>query len=347
MTERLHTETLADALPVAAESLAGDVSMWNPPTPPRTPREALEAAIAAAIELLDSAEMQDIDLEDVGDFEPEGDAEPSLGAPEHHPSQPPVYRYAARVSRGPEDDQSDWAAGDRAAERDECEGPEDDLEPSLGSIGSYSPSAIPQTYWAHTACDEHGRAYADEAEKEDEHGGDINDEGEAMLGSTAAMNQERAWSPGGLFCGHPTCEDEPSLGWSDSRGHPKPVPFGGLDDREQNADDEGEPDWFTGELEEDGHFLHCGGGDLPCLDQSVEGASNVMAADGRSVDFGTPEAAIAREQFAMRNAAARFTAIVARVRQAGEPQPEPLPGVVDIIGPAELAGELVRITPLR
>jgi hypothetical protein len=43
----------------------------------------------------------------------------------------------------------------------------------------------------------------------------------------------------------------------------------------------------------------------------------------------------------------RFSEVVVRIRAAGEPPPEPLPGVVDIIGPAELAGERVRITPVR
>jgi hypothetical protein len=176
----------------------------------------------------------------------------------------------------------------------------DESEPSLGSIGSCYSQSIPQTDWGH-GCDD----------AEDEHDGAEPDEdaSDATLGATHALNQEIAWTPGGRlrWGSHPTCESEPSLGWSIERGHPEPVAFGGNDDREQDVGDEGEADSSTGELEEDGHFLHCGGGDLPCLDQTVE--------------IGGAAHELAREQAAMRAAAKRLAVIVARVRAAGDTLP--------------------------
>jgi hypothetical protein len=301
MTEAtFDPERLASARPVAAESLVGDVTMWNPPTAPRTPREALEAAIAMAIDLLDSAEMLDFDVEDGADLEPETDTEPSLGAPERHPSRPPIYRRRLVVSRGPEDDQTEWAAGDRAADGDDREESADEHEPSLGSIGSCYEQTIPQTAWA-TGIHNDGEG--------DEHDGAEPDEdaSDATLGATHALNQEIAWARSGavLWGSHPCGEDEASLGWSDGRGHPMAVPFGGLDDREEQHDRE----WDLAEMgiaDSDALSIELseGGGATPCLDQRVEigGAAHEMA----------------REQAAMRNAAARLGEVVARVRKAGD-----------------------------
>jgi hypothetical protein len=324
MTEdTFDPKAVANARPVAPESLAGDASLWNPPTPPRTPREALEAAISAAIDLLDSAEMLDFDLEDGGDTEPDADEEPSLGAPEHHPSQPAVYRYAARVSRGPEDDQSDWAAGDRAVDGDDREESGDEHEPSLGSIGSCGSVYASQTSWA-TGLDN---------DAEEEHSGAEPDEdaSDATLGATHALNQEIAWAAGGavLWGSHPTCEEELSFGWSEGRGHPEPVPFGGNYDGEEQHDG-CEPEDHIADHDGLSIELSEGGSPTPCLDQRVEigGAAHELAC----------------EQAAMHAAATRLSEVVVRIRAAGEAEPEPLPGVVDIIGPASLSGEMATIT---
>lgn len=148
----LGPEQLADVRQVPAESLVGDVSLWNPPTPPRTPREALEAAIAAAIDLLDLAEP-DPDLEpDLAgsnnghypiDVEgPDVDLEPALGAPE-------IINQEHAWKRG---------------------GPDHADEPSLGSIGSCYGQSIPQTDWAGGGVldleDEHDGCEPDEADEE-------------------------------------------------------------------------------------------------------------------------------------------------------------------------------------
>lgn len=137
----------------------------------------------------------------------------------------------------------------------------------------------------------------DECEQENEHGAD-DDEGEPMLGSTAAFNQEIAWAPGGRWASHPTGEDEPSLGWSHGRGHPEAVAFGGNDDREDEHVGR-EPDERALSVE-----LGEGGGLTPTLDQSVQGLNPYDGA----------ERAIAREQRAMAETATRFEAIVQRLR---------------------------------
>jgi hypothetical protein len=284
----------------------------------------LAGAVQAGIDLLDALEAAQEGLEDDEREGPDVDLEPSLGAPERHPSQPPVFnRYGPFVSRHVNDKQTEWAAGDRGADGD-------DREPSLGSIGSCYGQTIPQTAWA-TGIHNDGEG--------DEHDGAEPDEdaSDATLGATHALNQEIAWAAGGavLWSSHPTCEGEPSLGWSDGRGHPEPVPFGGLDDREEQHDRESDmAEWGIADGAALAIELSEGGGDLPCLDQSVE---------GRNV-YGAAERAIADEQYAMRSAVTRLSEIVVRIRAAGEPRPDPLPGIVEIVGPAALAGEFARIT---
>jgi hypothetical protein len=294
----------------------------------------LAGAVQAGIDLLDAMEAAQDGLEDDEREGTDVDLEPSLGAPERHPSLPPGFnRYGPFVSRHVNDKQTEWAAGDRGVDGD-------DREPSLGSIGSCYGQTTPQTAWA--------RGIHNDGEG-DEHDGAEPDEdaSDATLGATHALNQEIAWAAGGgvLWGSHPSGEDEPSLGWSHGRGHPEPVPFGGLDDREEQHDRESDmAEWGIADNDALAIELAEGGGDLPCLDQSAEGASSVLSADRRSVDFATPEAAIAREQVAMRNAAARLREVVVRIRAAGEPQSDPLPGVVEIVGPAALSGEFARIT---
>jgi hypothetical protein len=267
MTERLDLERLADARPVAAESLVGDVSLWNPPTSPRTPREALEAAISAAIDLLDSAEMRFFDLEDGGDLEPDADEEVSLGSPNESKSQ---------VRWGDGTPANGWDA-DR-------EGSEDDLEPSLGSIGSCYGQSIPQTMWA--------RGSDNDAEGDEHDGAEPDQDGEPSHGSTSALNQNHAWRASSDFSG--SGEGEPSFGWSDmppGRGHPESAWNGYAEDREQDVTDQPHDD-----CEE-------GGGALPCLDQTVE--------------IGGAAHELAREQAALAETATRLAAIVARVRAGG------------------------------
>jgi hypothetical protein len=173
-------------------------------------KDRLRTAIEALVDVLDSLEP-DIELED-DEREPEADEEESLG---HWDAAPPANGYDA-------DRELDTA----------------DEEPVLGSLGSCGSTSMPQTEWARGPFDD--RKAPDECEEEDEHGGDPNDTGEPMLGATTAMNQERAWNSGGQFASHPTCEDEPSLGWSDGRGHPQTVMPGYDDDREEQHDREHE-----------------------------------------------------------------------------------------------------------
>lgn len=184
-------------------------------------KDRLRLAIEALVDVLDSIEP-DPDVENNGDeHEPGEDEEPSLGAA-HAPDQ-------ERAWRGTTCNEIDLEfEGDGVAE---C-----DLEPSHGSLGSYS-TVRSQTEWARGPYDERGTA--DEAEDENEHGGDINDEDQPELGSTHAINQEIAWRATGFWAEtHPIGEGEPSLGWSNGRGHPESVPFGGNDDREEQHDRE-------------------------------------------------------------------------------------------------------------
>jgi hypothetical protein len=110
----------------------------------------------------------------------------------------------------------------------------DEEEPTLGGLGSAYSLERPQTEWAGGRWDQPITSENDDCEKEDEHGGDILDEGEPMLGSTTCANQEHAWSPGNRWAGHDTCESEPSLGWTGiGRGHPETAMRGSDQDREE------------------------------------------------------------------------------------------------------------------
>jgi hypothetical protein len=148
---------------------------------------------------------------------------------------------------------------------------------------------------------------------------------EPSLGATHAVNQARAWQASPCFETDmeyegdtvAECDREPMLAAPERHPIvPHPVYHrhgeyvtndpqddqerwgrGGSDDREQDSGDEGEPD------HEDG------GGDLPCLDQSVERGAN---------HDDSAQAAIRREQEAMRSAATRIAKIVGRVRTAAD-----------------------------
>jgi hypothetical protein len=316
---------------------------------------------------------------------PDLDLEPMLGAVERHPVSggfTPV-RYA---TRGVADDQRRWAEGSTGVSHDECEEEDEhggdvlnephdgepdgepslgateainqssawrqtgesmwtstgEAEPSLGSIGSCYGQSIPQTDWAH--------GNSDDREGDDSDLELSGDENDAALGATHAVNQLVAWSAAGpiLWGSHPNDESEPSLGWSNEHGYPEAVPFGGNDDREH--DDEREHDPAEMGIA-DHHALAIelseGGGDLPCLDQSKEGVSNVISEDRRSFVFAGVEGAIAAEQLAMRDAVARLSATVVRIRGASAPREAGIPGVLDIVGPAALHGEFARIVALR
>jgi hypothetical protein len=185
--------------------LVADVSHWQPPTP-ATPR-ALEGAIEAAIALLDASEP-DQDLEETADDEPDVDDESSLGAPND---------YHGGGS------QEHWGAGAPLSLWDaDREGPEEDLEPSLGTLEKH-PSAYgsqgDQTSWAFSGNDR---------DLEDEHDGKEPDEdGEPSHGSTSAINQEHAWARTETFWG--SGEGEPSLALTSSMSI---VPRGYDSDRE-------------------------------------------------------------------------------------------------------------------
>jgi hypothetical protein len=293
MTEHVDLERLAEARPAAPESLVGGVTMWNPPTSPRTPREALEAAISAAIDLLDSAEMLDIDLEDGADLEGEDvDLEPNLGAPE------------SLGKGGRAGDQTSWASGSAI---DDCEADNSDIEPSLGSVGSCYGQSIPQTMWA-TGLD-------NDAEGDEHDGAEPDPDGEPSHGSTSSIDQDRAWRASSDFSGSGEGEGEPSLGWPNmppGRGHPEAAMRGYDDDREQDIADQPHDDYGEAEPE----------------------------------DWCDAWEGLGREQVAMRTAATRLSEVVVRIRAAGEAQPGPVPGVVDIIGPASLSGEMATIKSL-
>jgi hypothetical protein len=89
------------------------------------------------------------------------------------------------------------------------------------------------------------------------------------------------------------------------------------------------------------------GGDLPCLSQTVEGASSILVDGGYAVDFATPIGGDRPQATGLRDAATRLGGIVMRVRAAGESQPDPASDVLDIIGPAKLSGETFLITRIR
>jgi hypothetical protein len=270
------------------------------------------------------------------DLEANGDeAEPTLGAPEHHPLRPP-FAGPRHVSRHVHDDQRLWAAGDNrdgdrepslgsandyhgsasqarwgegspATCRDDREGPEDDLEPSLGADAG---SKADQTGWAFTGTD-------DDAEEEHDGREPYQGDEEPSFGATACINQEHAWRPSGdFFWGGG--EGEPSLGWSNrtGHGHPEPVSSGYDADTEVNGD---EHDGNNGDYPDDLEPAHYGGG------------------------YGDVPLARANEQGAMRRAAAGLKEIVCRVRAVDDARPQPLPGIVDIIGPAGFAGLFARI----
>jgi hypothetical protein len=170
-------------------------------------KDRLRTAIEALVDVLDSLEP-DIDIED-DEREPEADGEESLA---HWDATPPANGYDADLELDTADE-----------------------EPVLGSLGSNGSTSMPQTEWARGPLDD--RKAPDECEEENEHGGDPNDEGEPMLGSTTAINQNHAWTDSGWRSGD---EAEPSLGWSDSRGHPQTVMPGYDDDREEQHDREHE-----------------------------------------------------------------------------------------------------------
>jgi hypothetical protein len=230
--------------------------------------------------------MLDFDLEDGADLEPEADHEFALGSPEGLKNQ------------------EKWAAGAPIVNWDDgLELDESDTEPSLGARERHPTVPHPvyhrhgeyvsndpqddQTRWAA------GGGANDECEKEDEHGGDINDEPhdevaegdkEPSLGATTCINQNHAWraSGSGDFWG--SGEGEPSLAFTNipamlPRGYDSDRE-GGDDDREFDPAEDGIGD-LDGLAEQTG--LGDGGGMLPCLDQSVESASSIMSDDGRSV----------------------------------------------------------------
>jgi hypothetical protein len=158
--------------PVDTHSLVGDVSMWNPPTAPRTPREALEAAISAAIDLLDSAEMLDLDLEQGADLEPDADEEPSLGSSnDYHGSK----------------SQGQWGEGTPIMGWDaDREGPEKDLSrPSAASAAATGRAS-------RRPC---GRRARTDAEGGEHDGAEPDEDGEPSHGCTVALNQDMHGEP--------------------------------------------------------------------------------------------------------------------------------------------------------
>lgn len=129
---------------------------------------------------------------------------------------------------------------DADADLEEDNPPEDDApreevgddEPSLGSLGGgfVGAATFPQSLWSHGS--------EDDREDESELLEPSSDE-EPALGSTTAMNQEHAWRANPNAWG--SCDEaEPSLGWTNGRGHPEIALRGYDDDREE--DDEREPD---------------------------------------------------------------------------------------------------------
>jgi hypothetical protein len=181
-----------------------------------------------------------------------------------------------------------------------------------------------QTRWAAGNC----AADGDDREVEDEHGGNVLDEPhdgdpeEPSLGATVAFNQRHAWAQSDASMWRSTGEAEPSLGWTDGQGHPHAAMRGYDDDREEQHDQEHDP------AESDI------GGYLPCLDQSAEGRNA----------YDSAKRAIEHEQRAMRSACIRLRETVVRIHHAGESTPDPLCSVVDIIGPALLAGDIAHPT---
>ncbi|MGD9543556.1 MAG: hypothetical protein AB7F41_10630 [Methylocystis sp.] len=99
-----------------------------------------------------------------------------------------------------------------------------DAEPSLGACGgTWNADTFNQSRWPHGAKDDR----EDESELLED-GAD----GEPTLGSTTAINQERAWA---APRGWPVDDGEPSLGWTaPGRGHPETAMRGYDDEREQN-----------------------------------------------------------------------------------------------------------------
>jgi hypothetical protein len=214
----------------------------------------LAGAVQAGIDLLDSLEASQEDLE--GD-EPEGpdvDLEPSLGATE-----------AFKQDRA-------WAIGDLSGDGGEN-------EPSLAA-----PERHPRIGWSG------GGIYTSRDVYDDQ-----------RLWAAGVQNDcEAVNEDGGSILDEPHDEDtdsEPSLGWT----------LDGV--LGCSSDREGDPaEWGIA----DGDALSIehaeAGGETPCLDQSVE--------------TGGAYAALLREQAAMRETATRLSAIVARVRSATDtPRP--------------------------
>jgi hypothetical protein len=217
-------------------------------------------------------------LEEVGDLEPDADEEPSLGSSND---------YHGSKSRG------QWGEGTPANGWDAGrEGPEEDLEPSLGvreiHASIYSERSGDQTSWAFSGNDQ---------DLEDEHdGAEPDEDGEPELGATTSIDQVQAWRRRAVAFGGVADGGESSLGWPNmppGRGHRETAMRGYADDREQDIADQPHDDF--GEAEPD----------------SYRDAWD----------------ALGREQAAMRVVAVRFQNIVARVRSAGDPVRPPA-GVV-------------------
>ena len=118
-------------------------------------RDRLQQAIESLVDLLDSLEP-DIDIEPDADDELTGDEEPRLGG-----------------NTGLHQGQAWKVPTDEA----------DEAEPSLGWVGEgrgFHGMALP--------------GYADDHEEENEHGGDVNDEGEPSLGARINDHDQTRWA---------------------------------------------------------------------------------------------------------------------------------------------------------
>lgn len=113
---------------------------------PRVAARKIRDAIEQLINLIDVIDG-DADCEDNGDVEDAGDAEPSLGAPENHPSCIPRFAWnPAAPYRDHDGAQVCWANGARDDREGEHDGRESDVddelsgdeeEPSLGSFDRF------------------------------------------------------------------------------------------------------------------------------------------------------------------------------------------------------------------
>ncbi|MEA3197564.1 MAG: hypothetical protein QOF32_1616 [Gammaproteobacteria bacterium] len=178
--------------------------------------------------------------------------EPSLAAPERHPVLPWRGNGARYTSRDVHDNQRLWAAGTH-----------------------------------------------DDREQENEHGGDVLDEphdgegdSEPSLAATNAIDQRRAWQHNSEAMWAGSGESEPSLGWTDGRGHPETAMRGYDDDREADP------------------------AEMGIADQAALSGAN------------DAERAVAREQRAMRSARIRLSETVVRIRRVGEPKSLAVPSIV-------------------